>query len=111
MSIFAGRCLKDRTASRSRDKTEGRDPAFEKAAADLSREAGKPYRGLGETKQRWTVRGEVQISGSRYLALERHDRVALAIKPPGLDVSAGQKVMAQTKDGLERVTRALGIER
>jgi type IV secretory pathway VirD2 relaxase len=103
--------FKDRADGRSKAKTEGRDPAFEKAAADISREAGKPYRGLGETKQRWTVRGEVEISGGRYLALERHDRVALAIKPPGLDVAAGQKVIAQMKDGLERVTRALGIER
>jgi hypothetical protein len=103
--------FKDRAADRSRDVPEGREPAFEKAAADLARETGKPYRGLGEGRQRWTVRGEVEISGSRYLILERHDRVALAMKPPGLDVGAGQKVMAHMKGGIERATRALGIER
>lgn len=66
---------------------------------------------MSETKQRWMVRGEIEVSGSRYLALERHDRVALTMRPSGLDVSAGQKVMAQMKDGIERLTRGLGVER
>ena len=99
--------FKDRAGAR----VPGRDHAFDKAASDLAREAGKPHRGLSETKQRWLVRGEIEVSGSRYLALERHDRVALAMKPPSLDVSAGQKVMAQMKDGIERLTRGLGVER
>jgi len=30
---------------------------------------------------------------------------------PAFEKAVGQKVMAQIKDGLERVTRALGIER
>ncbi len=99
--------FKDRAGARA----PGRTPAFDKAASDLARESGKPYRGLSETKQRWMVRGEIEVSGSRYLALERHDRVALTMRPSGLDVSAGQKVMAQMKDGIERLTRGLGVER
>ena len=66
---------------------------------------------ITQRKQRWLVRGEIDVSGSRYLPLERRDRVALAMKPPALDVSAGQKVMAQVKDGLEHLTRGLGVER
>jgi hypothetical protein len=99
--------FKDRASARA----PVRDQTFDKAASDLARETGKPYRGLSETKQRWLVRGEIEISGRRYLSLERHDRVALAMKPPGLDVSAGQKVMAQMQDGIERLTRGLGVER
>jgi hypothetical protein len=98
--------FKDRAGTRAPD----RGHAFDKAASDLARDTSKPYRGLSETKQRWLVRGEIDVSGSRYSALERHDRVALAIKPPGLDIAAGQKVMAQVKDGLERLTRDMGVE-
>lgn len=81
--------------------------ALRRAGADLSRETGKPFRELGAKAQRWTVRGEVDLPNGRHLKLERHDRVTLAPKPSGLDVSVGQRVMA----GMANVTKALGIDR
>jgi hypothetical protein len=93
-----------RKAEKSRD-------AFEKAAKALSADAGKPYRGLRSKTQRWTVRGEVDLPAGKHFALERHDRVTLAPKPPGRDVDTGQKVMAGMKDGIAHVMRAVGIDR
>ena len=61
--------------------------------------------------QRWSVRAEVALPGGKHLALERHDRVTLAPKPAGLDVAAGQKVMAGMKDGIAQVARAVGMDR
>ena len=78
-----------------------------RAGDELSRETGKPYRELGAKSQRWTVRGEVDLGNGQYLKLERHDRVTLAPKPAGLDVAAGQKVLASTA----QVTKALGVDR
>jgi hypothetical protein len=85
--------------------------AFQSAAKSLSAETGKPYRALGSKMQRWTVRGEVDLPSGKHLALQRHDRVTLAPKPPGLDVVAGQKVMAGMKDGIAQVARAVGMDR
>jgi hypothetical protein len=85
--------------------------AFERAAKALSAAAGKPYRPLGSKTQRWTVRAEVDLPSGRHLALERHDRVTLALKPAGLDVGAGQKVMVGMTNGVEHVMRAIGIDR
>jgi hypothetical protein len=85
--------------------------AFERAAKALSAAAGKPYRSLGSKAQRWTVRAEVDLPSGRHLALERHDRVALALKPAGLEVATGQKVMAGMTDGVAHVMRAIGIDR
>lgn len=85
--------------------------AFQRAADTLSREAGKPYRGLGERMQRWTVRGEVEIGGRGYVALERHDRVALAPRPDGLGVAAGQRVRAGLANGAAQIARVLGLDR
>jgi type IV secretory pathway VirD2 relaxase len=85
--------------------------ALEKAAKDLSADAGKPYRPLGFKSQRWTVRGEVDLPSGKHLALERHDRVTLTPMPPGLDIAAGQKVLAGMKDGIAQVARAVGLDR
>jgi hypothetical protein len=95
----------------SAEKRQEMGGAFEKAATDLSADAGKPYRRLGSKTQRWTMRGEVNLPSGKYLALERHDRVTLAPKPAGLDVTAGQKVMAGMEDGIAQVARAVGIDR
>ena len=94
-----------------RQETEKAGSALDRAAKALSSEAGKPYRALGSKMQRWTVRGEEDLPSGKHLALERHDRVTLAPKPPGLDVAAGQKVMAAMKDGIAQVARAVGIDR
>jgi hypothetical protein len=85
--------------------------AFDRAAKALSAEAGKPYRTLSSKMQRWTVRGEIDLPSGKHLTLERYDRVTLAPKPAGLDVAAGQKVMAGMKDGIAQVARAVGIDR
>jgi len=84
---------------------------LDRAAKALSAETGKPNRALGSKTQRWTVRGEVDLPSGKHLALERHDRVTLTPKPPGLDVAAGQKVMAGMNDGIAQVARAVGIDR
>jgi len=84
---------------------------LDRAAKALSAETGKPYRALGSKMQRWAVRGEVDLPSGKHLALERHDRVTLAPKPPGFDVAAGQKVMAGMKDGIAQVARAVGMDR
>ena len=102
------RVLKERAAERQ----PGRNgKAFERAAEALSKQTGKPNLGLGDTTQPWKVRDEVDLPSGRYLALERHDRVALAPKPPGLDIVAGQKAMVGMRGGVATVTRAIGIER
>jgi type IV secretory pathway VirD2 relaxase len=84
---------------------------LDRAAKALSAETGKPYRALGSKMQRWTMRGEVDLPSGKHLALERHDRVTLTPKPPGLDVAVGHKVMAGMKDGVAQVVRAAGIDR
>ncbi len=94
-----------------RQETEKAGSAFDRAAKALSAEAGKPYRTLSSKMQRWSVRGEVDRPSGKHLALERHDRVTLAPKPAGLDVAAGQKVMAGMKDGIAQVARAVGMDR
>ena len=94
-----------------RQETEKVGSAFDHAAKALSAEARKPYRTLSSKMQRWSVRGEVDLPSGTHLALERHDRVALAPKPAGLDVAAGQKVMAGMKDGIAQVARAVGMDR
>jgi len=91
--------------------TERTTDAFQRAADALSRETGKPHRGLGERIQRWTVRGDVEIGGRGYVALERHDRVALAPRPDGLSVAAGQRVRAGIADGAAQISRVLGLDR
>jgi hypothetical protein len=53
----------------------------------------------------------VDLPSGKHLALERHDRVTLTPKPPGLDVAAGQKVMAGMNDGIAQVARAVGMDR
>jgi type IV secretory pathway VirD2 relaxase len=95
----------------SAGKQQESGDAFEKAAKALSADAGKPYRELGSKRQRWTVRGEVDLPSGKHLALERHDRVTLVPMPPGLDTDTGQKVMAGMKDGVAHVMRAVGIDR
>jgi type IV secretory pathway VirD2 relaxase len=94
-----------------RQETGEARSAFDRAAKALSAETGKPYRALGSKMQHWAVRGEVDLPSGKHLALERHDRVTLAPKPAGLDVAAGQKVMAGMKDGIAQVARAVGIDR
>lgn len=94
-----------------RQETGEARSAFDRAAKALSAETGKPYRALGSKMQRWAVRGEVDLPSGKHLALERHDRVTLAPKPAGLDVAAGQKVMAGMKDGIAQVARAVGMDR
>lgn len=88
-----------------------RGEAFQQAAKALSSETGKPHRGLGERMQRWTVRGEVEIGGRPHLALERHDRVALAPRPDGLNIATGERVRAGMVQGAPQMARALGIDR
>ncbi|MBU6406497.1 MAG: hypothetical protein KGS44_05070 [Alphaproteobacteria bacterium] len=100
----------EETPGHARKRPETAD-AFARAAKDVSAAAGKPYRSLGSRTQRWTVRAELDLPSGRHLALERHDRVTLALKPAGLDVAAGQKVMAGIKDGIAQVARAIGIDR
>lgn len=94
-----------------RQETERAGSALDRAAKALSSKAGKPYRALGSKMQRWTVRAEVDLPSGKHLALERHDRVTLAPKPPGLDVAAGQKVMAAMKDGIAQVARVVSMDR
>lgn len=89
------------------DTQDGRSEALRRAGEDLSRETGKPFHALGSKTQRWTVCGEVALPNGQHFKLERHDRVTVAPKPPGLDVVAGQKVLAS----MAKVTKALGIDR
>jgi hypothetical protein len=97
-------------AGKGQETSEGRF-AVDRAAKALSAETGKPYRDLGPKTQRRTVRGEVDLPTGKHLALERHDRVTLALKPAGLDVQADAKVMAGMTNGVARITRAMGIDR
>jgi len=92
-------------------KDRAHDKAFEKALHALERETGKPAKRLGQTKQDWKVRREVDLQGGRYLALERHDRVALAPKPKGLEISPQQAVSVSTKLGAVHINKLLGLER
>jgi hypothetical protein len=85
--------------------------AFDRVAKDLGAASGKPYRPLGSRVQRWTVRAEVDLPSGKHLALERHDRVTLAMKPAGLEVATGHKVMAGMKDGVAHLIRAIGVDR
>jgi hypothetical protein len=94
-----------------RQETGEAGSAFDCAAKALSADTGKPFRDLGGKTQRWTVRGEVELPGGKHLALERHDRVTLAPTPYGLDVVAGQKVMAGMQNGAAEITKAIGIDR
>jgi hypothetical protein len=57
------------------------------------------------------VRAEVDLPSGKHLALERHDRVTLAMKPAGLEVATGHKVMAGMKDGVAHLIRAIGVDR
>jgi hypothetical protein len=97
-------------AGKGQETSEGRF-AFDRVAKALSAETGKPFRDLGPRTQRWTVRGEVDLPTGKHLALERHDRVTLALKPAGLDVQADAKVMAGMTNGMAQITRAIGIDR
>jgi hypothetical protein len=92
-------------------KDRAHDKAFEGALHALERETGKPASGLGQTQQAWKVRREVDLKGGRYLALERHDRVALAPKPPGMEIAQGQSVSASMKPAGIQITRGLGLGR
>jgi type IV secretory pathway VirD2 relaxase len=106
-----GRSEETRGNAEKQQETSDARFAFDRAARALSAKAGKPYRDLGAKTQRWTVRGEMELPSGKHLALERHDRVALALKPAGLDVQAGAKVMAGMQNGVAEITKALGIDR
>ena len=92
-------------------KDRAHDKAFARALHALERETGKPAMGLGQTQQAWNVRREVDLRGGRYLALERHDRVALAPKPPGMEIAQGQSVSASMKAAGIQITKGLGLGR
>jgi type IV secretory pathway VirD2 relaxase len=106
-----GRSEETRGNARKQQETSDARFTFDRAAKALSAEAGKPYRDLGAKTQRWTVRGEMELPGGKHLALERHDRVTLALKPAGLDVQAGAKVMAGMQNGVAAIVRAIGVDR
>ena len=87
------------------------DKAYDRAGAALSRETGKPFGEIGRAEQDWKVRGELELPGGKYLALERHDRVALAPKPPGMQIESGRSVSASVQHGIKDIGRSLGMER
>lgn len=108
------RVLRERTAARGQDREgDGNVGRLTRAEAGehLARDAGKPFESLGMASQRWRVRGELEIGGKTYLSLERHDRVALAPKPPGLQIAPGDQVMAGMKGGLPRIVSVIGLDR
>jgi len=43
--------------------------------------------------------------------MERHDRVALALRPDCLRVAAGQRLRAGIADGAAQIARVLGLDR
>jgi type IV secretory pathway VirD2 relaxase len=87
------------------------DKAFAREARALERETGKLFGDVGRVEKDWKVRGEVDLPGGKYLALERHDRVALAPKPPGMGAARGQSVSASIKAAGIQITKGLGLER
>jgi len=67
------------------------DKAFAREARALERETGKPIADIGRTEREWKVRREVDLPSGKYLALERHDRIALAPKPPGMPIGPASR--------------------
>ena len=92
-------------------KERAHDKAYDRAVRGLERETGKPAMELGRAEQDWTVRREVDLPGGKYLALERQDRVALAPKPPGMEIAPGQSVAASMKAAGIQITKGSGLER
>lgn len=87
------------------------DKAFAREARAFERETGKPISDLGRAELEWKVRREVDLPGGKYLALERHDRIALAPKPPGMEIGPGQSVSASMKLAGLQITKGMGLAR
>ena len=92
-------------------KERTQDKAYEKALRSLERETGKFAKALGRTEREWTVRREIALPGGKYLALERHDRVALAPKPPGIEIAPGQTISASMKASTLLISNTPSVQR